>query len=155
MNSKNDKETRKKSWETLAQISDYLDDIYKWSFNEAHDTLGNLYEKWKNLCSQTASAKSRKFCQQCEQILAECDSFRRDIVRRSQHFADISRDRIPVIIEQAGDDKETVSLLKEFMELWNTKVQPHLVSLYEKSEEFEDRIRNMIEFAMQPAEITH
>lgn len=154
MNSKNDKNTRKESWETLAQIGDYLDEVYQWSRNEAYNTLKKLCEKWKSLCSQTASSKSRKFCQQCEQILAECDSFRRDIVSRSQYFADISQDRLPVIIEQAGDDKKTVSLLKQIIELWNTVEQPHLVSLYEKSEQLEARIRDMIGFAMQPTEIT-
>lgn len=145
----------KKAWEILAEITDLLDKVNDWADTKADATINKLADKWQKLCLQTSSARSREFCNQCEKILEECDSFRTDIVSETRKFTKKVQNRLLSINELAGDNKETQSLLKQILEIWNKVEQPRLVFLYEKTVELESRIRDMVEFAMAPIEVTN
>ena len=84
--------------------------------------------------------------------MAECAPFREKIVEKSRSFSENTKDKISLIAELAGDNKETGSLLEEVLKLWNEIEQPRLVFLYEKTAELEARIMDMMEFAVQPIE---
>ena len=137
----------------MAEISDLLGKINQWAGNEADITIKELHGKWQKLCSDTKTARSKRFCDQCEKILTECNSFCAEIVTKSQSFAENTKDKFSLIVELAGDNKETKSLLGEVLKLWNEIEQPRLVFLCEETAELETRIMDMMEFAMQPIEI--
>jgi len=142
----------REAWDILAEINDLLGQASQWSGNEADVTIKKLHEKWQDLCSKTETARSKQFLDQCEKLLAECASFREKIVEKSRSFAENTKDKISLIAELAGDNKETRSLLEEVLKLWNEIEQPRLVFLYEKTAELEARIMDMMEFAVQPIE---
>lgn len=142
----------KEAWDILAEINDLLGKISQWAGSEADVIIKELHGKWQELCSNTKTARSKEFLDQCKKLLAECAFFREKIVEKSQSFAENTKDKISLISELAGDSKETKSLLGEVLKLWNEIEQPRLVFLCEKTAELETRIMDMMEFAMQPIE---
>lgn len=142
------KEARK----ILAEINDLLDEIGQWVNNIAYGIITELNGKWQNLCSKTKTARSKKFIDESTKLLKECDFFRVDIVKKSESFAEHTRDKVSLIAELAGDSKEIKSALEENIKLWNDVVQPQLDLFYEKTAELESSIMNMMEFAVQPIE---
>ena len=84
--------------------------------------------------------------------MAECESFRADIVEKSQLAVENTKDKASQIIELTGGCKEIKSLMEEILKRWNEIEQPRLVFLYEKTTELESSIMEMMEFAVQPIE---
>ena len=142
------KEARK----ILAEINDLLDEISQWVNNIAYGIITELNGKWQNLCSKTKTARSKKFIDESTKLLMECDLFRVDIVKKSESFAEHTRDKVSLIAELVGDSKEIKSAVEENIKLWNDVVQPQLDFFYEKTSEFESSIMNMMEFSVQPIE---
>jgi len=140
----------KEAWDILAEINDLLGEISQWAGSEADATITKLHSKWHELCSNTETARSKKFIDECTNLLAECDSFRAEVVEKSQSFVANSKDKVSMIAELAGASKETRSLLEEILKLWNEVEQPRLVFLYNNTAELESSIMEMMEFAVQP-----
>ena len=144
----------KEAWDILAEINDLLGEISQWASSEADTAITELHSKWQELCSNTETARSKKFIDGCEKLLKECDSFRAKVVEKSQSFAENAKDKVSMISELAGDSKETKSLLEEVLKLWNEVEQPRLMFLYNNTAELESSIMEMMEFAVQPLEAT-
>ena len=142
----------KEAWDILAEITDLLGEISQWAGSEADTAITELHGKWHELCSNTETARSRKFIDECTKLLAECDSFRAEVVEKSQSFAANTKDKVSMIAELARDSEETRSLLEEIFKLWNEVEQPRLVFLYNNTAELESSIMEMMELAVRPIE---
>ena len=140
----------KEAWKISAEINDLLGEVIQWASNEADAAITKLHGKWQELCSNTETARSKKFCDECMKILAECESFRAKVVEKSQFFAENTKDKVSIIKEMTRDNKETKSLLKDILKLWNVVEQPQLVLLFEKTAALESSIMDMVEFGIQP-----
>lgn len=133
----------------VADIIKSIDEINKWSSNEAEEQINILLDNWKSLCENTASAKSREFCGKCEQILLGCTAFQNEIVAKTESFKETVQDQIPVISALAGDSEVIKNLLDQVIgQLWNEIERPRLLFLYDKSVELETSIQGMVELAM-------
>jgi len=133
----------------VADIIKSIDEINKWSSNEAEKQINLLLDNWKLLCENTASAKSREFCDKCEQILLECTAFQNEIAAKNESFKETVQDQLPVISTLAGDNEVIKSLLDQVIgQLWNEIERPRLLFLYDKSVELETSIQGMVELAM-------
>jgi len=133
----------------VADIIKSIDEINKWSSNEAEEQINLLLDNWKLLCENTASAKSREFCDKCEQILLECTAFQNEIAAKNESLKETVQDQVPVISALAGDNKVIKSLLDQVIgQLWNEIERPRLLFLYDKSVELETSIQGMVELAM-------
>lgn len=140
----------KKAWEVLAEINDLLGEIVQWASDETVVTINKLYDEWHNLCSETTSARSLLFYNRSREILCECDSFCDDIVSRCQFFEANAKDKISLIMQLAGDNKETRLLLKDVLKLWNEVVQPQFVLLLGNAAALVSHIMDIMDVAMQP-----
>jgi len=133
----------------VADIIKSIDEINKWSSDKAEKQINGLLDKWKSLCENTTSAKSRKFCNKCEQILQECTAFQNEIAAKNESFKETVQDQLPVISELAGDNEVIKSLLDQVIgQLWNEVERPRLLFLYDKSAELETSIWDMVKLAM-------
>lgn len=133
----------------VADIIKSIDEINKWSSNEAEKQINLLLDNWKLLCENTASAKSREFCDKCEQILLECTAFQNEIAAKNESFKETVQDQVPVISALAGDNEVIKNLLNQVIgQLWNEIERPRLLFLYDKSVELETSIHGMVELAM-------
>ena len=133
----------------VADIIKSIDEINKWSLNEAEKQINLLLDKWKSLCENTASAKSVEFCNKCEQILLECTAFQNEIIAKTESFRETVQDQLPVISALAGDNEVIKGLLDQVIgQLWNDIERPRLLFLYDKSAELETSIQDMIELAI-------
>ena len=142
----------KQAWGLLADITDLLGEVNQWTNDKAYVATKALYGKWYELCSKTKTARSKKFIDQCTKLLDECGSFCAEIVKKAKSVAVYIKNKISLIVELAGDSKETKSLLKETLKLWNKIEQPQLVFFFEKTTELQSSIMDMMEFAVQPIE---
>lgn len=142
----------REAWGILAEINDLLSGISLWVGNEADVIIKELHDKWQKLCSKTKTARSKEFLDQCRRLLAECESFRVEIVEKSQSAVENTKDKASQIVELTGGCKETKALMEEILKCWNEIEQPRLVLLYEKTAELESSIMEMMEFAVQPIE---
>ena len=133
----------------VAAIVESIGKIDEWLHGEADEKIHELFGKWGKLCAETESAKSRKFCGACEEILKECISFRNDIVAKSQAFTNTVEIDLEDINDKAGDNEAIKILLSHAIgELWNKAELPRLLFLFDKSAELETSIRDMIKYAM-------
>jgi len=134
----------KEARDMLADINDVLEEISQWCLNNASVAISKLQDQWANICSTAKSTESDVFIQQCEDILADCETFQNQIDEKSTNFTDTIETRLPSIKKLAGNDDDTSSLVKQILQHWNETVQPQLVFLYEKLEELELSIRDMM-----------
>ena len=134
----------KEARDMLADINDVLEHISQWCLNNAAVAISKLQDEWANICSTTKSTEPDVFIQQCENILADCETFQNQIDEKSMNFTDTTEIRLPSIKKLASNDDDTSSLMKQVSQHWNETVQPQLVFLYEKLEELESNIRDMM-----------
>jgi len=133
----------------VANIVESIGRIDEWLHKEANEKIHELFGKWGKLCAETESAKSRKFCGECEEILKECASFRNDIAAKSEAFTNMVEIDLEDINDKAGDNEAIKILLSHAIgELWNKAEVPRLLFLFDKSAELETSIRDMIKYAM-------
>jgi len=134
----------------VANLATSIGVVENWSTSKAESTINGLFDDWEKLCKETESAKSRIFCEQCEEILQRCTSFQNTIAAKSDSFKAEVELELKDILDKVGDDNETIkSLLEQIIGPgWNDLVRPRLLFLYKASVELETSIRNMIEFAM-------
>ena len=142
----------RKAQKKLAEITDLLGKLSYWTDDEAEVMVKKLYDDWRELCRTTNSATEDGFEFQCNEILGRCKIFRMSLVKKGQGFSKKVMVRLRSIPKSAGDNKEINSLTSGILKLWNEVEQPRLVFIYEKTEELESRIRDMMEFAVQPIE---
>jgi len=133
----------------VANIVKSIGEIDEWLHNGAEEEINRLVDKWGKLCTKTESAKSRKFCAECEGILQKCVSFQNEITAKSESFTNSTEIDIMDIRDKAGDNEAIKILLSHAIdELWNKADHPRLLFLYDKSVELETGIRDMVENAM-------
>lgn len=142
----------KQAMEIIAEINDLFGEITQWAGGDADAAIKELFDNWQELMSKSETAISKKFIDECTKLLKGCISFREDIVEKSQFFAKNTKDKISSINKLAGDDKEIESMLKDVLKLWNEFGQPRLEFLFEKAEELESSIRDIMDEAMRPIE---
>ena len=68
------------------------------------------------------------------------------IVEQAQYFKDVAEDRLSALELLAGKDKLAEELIKDVFKQWNEKVKPQLICLYEKSEQLEKSILDVMQF---------
>ena len=145
MSTKNITSEVKEANERLAEILDELDSLTQWSVNNAAVAIGELQEKWKSICVDTASAKSNDFLRKCENLLADCVVFQNEIIKKTRYFAETTQLRISAIEELTGDNDHIKSISQQIAGRWNGTEQPQLTFLYNKLEELETSVRDMME----------
>ena len=134
----------KEARDMLADINDLIEQISQWCLNNAGVAISKLQDKWAITCSTAKSTKLDIFIQQCENLLADCETFQNHIDEKSMNFSDTIEIRLPLIKKLAGNDNDTSSLIRQVSRHWNETVQPQLVFLYKKLEELELSIRDMM-----------
>ena len=134
----------KEALHMLADINDVLEQIRHWCLNNAAVAISKLQDEWANTCSPTKSTEPDVFIQQCENILADCETFQNQIDEKAMSFTDTIEIRLPSIKKLAGNNDDTNFIMKQISQHWNETVQPQLVFLYEKLEELELSIRDRI-----------
>jgi len=142
----------KQAMEIIAEINDLFGEVTQWAGNEADAAIKQLYSDWQELMSKTENAVSKPFLEECTKLVKRCLSFREDIVGKSQFFAKNAKDKISSINKLAGDDKNVKSVLEDVLKLWNDFGQSRLEFLFEKAEELESSIRDIMEEVVRPVE---
>lgn len=135
----------KEANERLAEILDELDSLTQWSTKNAASAIGKLQERWKSICVDTTTATSDVFLRKCEDLLSDCAVFQNEITKKTAYFAETTQLRISEIEELASDNDHIKSISQQIVERWNGTEQPQLMFLYNKLEELETSIRNMME----------
>jgi len=145
MSIKNITSELKEANERLAEILDALESLTQWSVNNAAAAIGELYERWKSICVNTVSVKSDEFLHKCENLLADCAVFQKEIIKKTSYFAEMMQLRISAVKELAGDNDHIKAISQQIVERWNETEQPQLTFLYNNLEELETSIRDMME----------
>ena len=132
--------------EMLAEINEQLEKISHWSTDNAAGALGKLQDKWEKACLDAVSTQSPEFQGRCEDLLADSEVLQTHIVEQAQYFTNTAEDRLSALELLAGNDKDMQDLTKQVFERWNGTVKPQLTCLYEKSEQLEKSILDMMQF---------
>ena len=130
--------------EMLADILDALEETAQWCTQNAAEALSKLQDEWGRTCACAESTDTEPFQQECQTLLEDCAIFQNQVIAKTRYFTDIAQDRLPIIQELAGSDVAIQSLCREVAERWNDTEQPQLMFLYEKSEELEKIIRDLM-----------
>jgi hypothetical protein len=128
----------------LVETNELLEQIGSWCKNNAFPALNNLYDRWKAVQSQVASAESSSFGQQCEDIIEDCVVFQDLIHEKSRCFTNSAAQYARMSQAVAGDHEDLQLLVDQLKTRWNEVEQPQLVSLYNRLEELETDVRNSI-----------
>jgi len=128
----------------LAEINDQLATTVLWATHNAPSALRKLQNKWKKACGED-STQSPEFQKQCEDLLADSEFLQTHIVEQAQYFTHTAEDRLSDLEKAAGKDKNTEENIKKAFEQWNGIVNPQLIYLYEKSEQLEKSILDMMQ----------
>ncbi|MBC8509621.1 MAG: hypothetical protein H8D34_32640 [Chloroflexi bacterium] len=132
--------------EVLAEIYDQLAKTGSWATHNAPRALRKLQDKWEKVCLAAGSTQSPEFQEQCENLLTDNKVLQTHIVEQAQYFTDTAEDRLSALELLAGKDKNTEEIIKDVFEQWNGKGKPQLICLYEKSEQLEKSILDMMQF---------
>ena len=143
----------KEAMKRIAEINDLFGEVDQWAGGAADTEIKKLIEDWKILISAEEIAISEKFVKKCLKLIDRCISFREDVVEKKQNFEKSAQDKISAIKELTNGDKDIMSVLEDVIDLWNKYGQPRLELLFDKSEELETSIRDIIELVMEPIEL--
>ena len=126
------------------KMLDSLEDLTQWCATNAAAAMDNLQEKWKGICVDASSTESDSFLRKCEDLLSDCAVFQNKIVGKARYFMETAQVSISVIEGLASDNDQTSSISQQIVERWNKIEQPQLMFLYDKLEELETSIRDMM-----------
>jgi len=143
----------KKAMETIAEINDLFLEVTGWIGGEADTTIKHLYGKWQELMSEPENAITKAFVDKCIKLIDECIAFREDIVEKGRFFAENAKNRISSVNKCVPEDKDIKSILDDELGLWNKHGQPQLVFLFERAEQLELSIRDIINVITKPIEV--
>ena len=135
--------------DALEDVQFCLEDTANWCSNNAHKALTELHNEWQKLCNTAKPEDLESFRQQCEDILKNCEVFYNEILKKAQTIKDLADNRFPVISTYAGDDPGTKAFMAQIQNLHENIVHPKLLFLFEKMQELESSIRDMIEFSLK------
>ena len=136
----------------IAEISDWLEKLIEWAGNEADSTINGLHEKWQELMAKTDAPISAEFVGKCEKLLDECETFHTTAGEKILKFVDDTKEKIPTIKESAGDNEETMSTLKDVLDLWNETVLSRLKLFCDNTEQLTLIIMDNLKFIVEPIE---
>ena len=138
----------------IAEINDLLEVLTQWAGDEADTTIKGLHSKWHELMAKTEDPISKEFIDECEKLLGECESFHTEAGEKILSFVEDAKEKVSMIKELAGDDKESMSILEEVLKLWNEAVQPRIKLLCDNTAELASSIMDMMKFVVEPVEVT-
>ena len=138
----------------IAEINDLLSVLTQWAGDEADTTIKGLYSRWHELMAKTEDPISKEFIDKCTKLLKECESFHTEAGEKILSFVEDAKEKVSMIKELAGSDKETMSILGEVLKLWNDAVQPRLKFLCDNTTELASSIMDMMKFVVEPIEAT-
>ena len=129
----------------LEEMFELLEEISSWCKQKASPALIDLYDMWRDSCSEAALAESPSFRRQSDDIVANCIVFQNMIDENRRRFMN-SADRCRRANKSLGpDSKYLQDLMDTVAERWNEVEQPQLELLYTGLGELETTVRNAIE----------
>ena len=134
----------KKAQNAIAEILELLEGVTQWCMNNAALAINGLQEDWENICSKAKSTSSKSFLRRSKNLLQDCTVFRTLIIERAEDFVDKVENRLPQIRGSAENNDETASLMDQIINRWNEVEHPQLMFLYEKLEELESSIQDIM-----------
>ncbi len=143
----------KEAMKRIAEINDLFGEVDQWAGDEADRKIKKMIKDWEKLISEKEIVISEKFVKECLHLIDESISFREDIVKKKQEYVKSAQDNISAIKELAKGDKDILSILEEVIGIWSKYGQPRLELLFDKSEELEASICDVIELVMEPIEL--
>lgn len=132
------------------EIFRHMEEIGNWSRGDADRKAHRLFDRWKKLCSETKTAKSKKFVAGCQKMLDECNSFHDELISKLESFTGKMKENLKKINEKAGNDEATSIYVKGTLKIWNGAEKPRLLFLYDKTDELESNIIYMMERGIAP-----
>ncbi len=144
----------KEARQIIAEINDLLSVLTQWAGDEADAAIKGLHSKWHELMAKTEDPISKEFIDECEKLLGECESFHTEAGEKILSFVEDAKEKVSMIKELAGGDKEIMSILEEVLKLWNEAVQPRLKFLCDNTAELASSIMGMMKFVVEPIEAT-
>ena len=138
----------------IAEINDLLSVLTQWAGDEADTTIKGLHNRWHELMAKTEDPISKEFIDKCTKLLEECESFHTEAGEKILSFVDDAKEKVSMIKELAGGDKETISILEEVLKLWNGAVQPRIKLLCDNTAELASSIMDMMKFVVETIEAT-
>ena len=138
----------------IAEINDLLSVITQWAGDEADTAIKGLHSKWHELMTKTEDPISKEFINGCAGLLEECESFHTTAGEKILSFVEDVKEKISMIKELAGEDKETMSILEAVLKLWNETIQPQVKFLCDNTADLTSSIMDMMKFVVEPIETT-
>ena len=132
------------SIEMLSEIIDIKDNITNWCNNNVGIALDKLYDDWKRACKESSAIESDNFKSISKNLLMDCSVLQRQILQKASFFEDIVKDRIFAIKILSENNNEIKSLSEDVFTQWNEKDKPRLLLFFEKTEDLDLMIRNIV-----------